>query len=144
MLVYLSLGSLYETKLIQKVNDSVGMNSTFASSRIEQGNIFWNKILPRTIYWKVPSAELGTKRCKETIYCKTKCTFRRHNNSINITNTINMLHVSALLSHHQAYTSRTIFFQFCITVFWAIALGIPFALQIIIIVCMVLGVHCCS
>ena len=36
------------------------------------------------------------------IYCKKQCTFRRHNNSINITYTINMLHVSALLSHHQA------------------------------------------
>jgi len=27
-----------------------------------------------------------------------------------------MLHVSALLSHHQAYTSRTTVFQFCLTV----------------------------
>ena len=26
-----------------------------------------------------------------------------------------MLHVSALLSHHQAYTSRTTVFQFCLT-----------------------------
>ena len=33
---------------------------------------------------------------------KKQCTFRRHNNSINITYTINMQHVSALLSHHQA------------------------------------------
>ena len=55
-----------------------------------------------------------------------------------------MLHVSALLSHHQAYTSKTTVFQFCLTVFWAIALGIPFALQIRITVCMVLGAYCCS
>ena len=40
-----------------------------------------------------------------------------HNNSINITYTINTLHVSALLSHHQAQTSRTTVFQFCLTVF---------------------------
>jgi len=36
---------------------------------------------------------------KKSIYCKTQCTFRRHNNSINITYTINMLHVSAFLSY---------------------------------------------
>ena len=49
------------------------------------------------------------------------------------------------MSHHQAYTSRTtVFFSFCLTVFRAIALGIPFALQIRITVCMVLGAHCCS
>ena len=53
-----------------------------------------------------------------------------------------MLHVSALLSHHQAYTSITTVFQFCLTVFELFVLGIPFALQIIIIVCMVLGAHC--
>jgi len=33
---------------------------------------------------------------------KKQCAFRRHNNSINITYTINMLYVSALLNHHQA------------------------------------------
>ena len=38
----------------------------------------------------------------QSIYCKTQCTFRRHNNSINITYTNNMLHVSALMGHHQA------------------------------------------
>ena len=37
-----------------------------------------------------------------SVYCKTRCTFRRYNNSINITYTNNTLHVSALTSRHQA------------------------------------------
>ena len=63
-----------------------------------------------------------------SVYCKTQCTFRRHNNSINITNTINMLHVSALLSHHQAQTSRTTVSSVLSYSFLSYCIGDPFCI----------------
>jgi len=63
---------------------------------------------------------------------------------VNITYTNNMLHVSGSYEPSSGIKFKNYcFFQFCLTVFWAIALGIPFALQIRITVCMVLGAHCC-
>jgi len=39
--------------------------------------------------------DCGTSKIYKSIYCKTQCTFRRHNNSINITYTnINTIFVS--------------------------------------------------
>ena len=56
-----------------------------------------------------------------------------------------MLHVSALFEpssdiHFKNYCFSSFVLQFFELLHW----GIPFALQIIIIVCMVLGAHCCS
>ena len=56
----------------------------------------------------------------------------------------NMLHVSALFEPSSGIHFKNYCFSVLSYCFWAIALGIPFALQIIIIVCMVLGAHCCS
>ena len=86
---------------------------------------------------------------RNKVYCKTQFTSRQHNNNINYNsisiNTQLICYMFRLfLSHQQAYTSRTTVFQFCLTVFELLHWGIPFALQIIIIVCMVLGAHCCS
>ena len=55
-----------------------------------------------------------------------------------------MLHVSALFEPSSGIHFKNYCFPILSYSFWAIALGIPFALQIIIIVCMVLGAHCCS
>ena len=79
---------------------------------------------------------------RKSIYCKTQFTSRQHKNNINYNsisiNTQLICYMFRLfLSQHQAYTSRTTAFQFCLTVFELLHWGIPFALQIIIIVCMV-------
>ena len=55
-----------------------------------------------------------------------------------------MLHVSALFEPSSDIHFKNYCFSVLSYTFGAIALGIPFALQIIIIVCVVLGAHCCS